>query len=202
MVKIRHRKRKTYTPKQQKNIADRLSVSTNIREELVLALDNKISGFRNIKWISKSKTYNTIKDIKFNLCMIILNEYNGHKKNHNIDKEYSSYSAVNCRKILGNNADKIMSMVFDIIHPSTTGETISLIEDKTTLKYKLKESAAKSAAPGTKNPGATLGPGPAAGPDGVADNAYIKQFKFQLVPKNKDGTYVQKGSGMIVKKLF
>ena len=139
MVKIRHRKRKTYTPKQQKNIADRLSVSTNIREELVLALDNKISGFRNIKWISKSKTYNTIKDIKFNLCMIILNEYNGHKKNHNIDKEYSSYSAVNCRKILGNNADKIMSMVFDIIHPSTTGETISLIEDKTTLKYKLKE---------------------------------------------------------------
>ena len=70
------------------------------------------------------------------------------------------------------------------------------------LKYKLKESAAKSATPGTKNPGATLGPGPAAGPDGVTDNAYTKQFKFQLVPKNKDGTYVQKGSGMIVKKLF
>ena len=73
---------------------------------------------------------------------------------------------------------------------------------KSKLKYKLKESAAKSATPGTKNPGATLGPGPAAGPDGVTDNAYIKQFKFQLVPKNKDGTYVQKGSGMIVKKLF
>ena len=40
------------------------------------------------------------------------------------------------------------------------------------LEYKLKESAAKSATPGTKNPGATLGPGPAAGPDGVTDNAY------------------------------
>jgi hypothetical protein len=53
-----------------------------------------------------------------------------------------------------------------------------------------------------QNPGATLGPGPAAGPDGVTDNAYTKQFKYRLVPKNKDGTYVQKGSGMIVKKLF
>ena len=53
-----------------------------------------------------------------------------------------------------------------------------------------------------QNPGATLGPGPAAGPEGVTDNAYTKQFKYRLVPKNKDGTYVQKGSGMIVKKLF
>ena len=53
-----------------------------------------------------------------------------------------------------------------------------------------------------KNPGATLGPGPKAGPDGVTNSAYTKQFKYRLVPKNKDGTYVQKGSGMIVKKLF
>ena len=50
--------------------------------------------------------------------------------------------------------------------------------------------------------GADLGPGPKAGPDGVTDSAYTKQFKYKLVPKNKDGTYVQKGSGMIVKKLF
>ena len=54
----------------------------------------------------------------------------------------------------------------------------------------------------SKDPGASLGPGPKAGPDGVTDNAYTKQFKYKLVPKNKDGTYVQKGSGMIVKKLF
>ena len=53
-----------------------------------------------------------------------------------------------------------------------------------------------------ENPGATLGPGPAAGEDGVSDNAYVKQFKYQLVPKNKDGTYVQKGSGLEVKKLY
>ena len=50
--------------------------------------------------------------------------------------------------------------------------------------------------------GATLGPGPTAGPDGVTDSAYTKQFKYKLVPKNKDGTYVQKGSGMIVRKLY
>tara|TARA_Y100000389_G_scaffold104145_1_gene100997 strand:- start:230 stop:865 length:636 start_codon:yes stop_codon:yes gene_type:complete len=50
--------------------------------------------------------------------------------------------------------------------------------------------------------GATLGPGPKATEDGVKDNAYVKQFKFKLVPKTKDGTYVQKGSGLEVKKLF
>ena len=50
--------------------------------------------------------------------------------------------------------------------------------------------------------GEDLGPGPKAGPEGVTDSAYTKQFKYQLVPKNKNGTYVQKGSGMIVKKLF
>tara|TARA_R100000900_G_scaffold77843_1_gene61488 strand:- start:1917 stop:2789 length:873 start_codon:yes stop_codon:yes gene_type:complete len=54
----------------------------------------------------------------------------------------------------------------------------------------------------SNDPGATLGPGPAAGPDGVTDSAYTKQFKYKLVPKNKNGTYVQKGSGLEVKKLF
>jgi len=49
--------------------------------------------------------------------------------------------------------------------------------------------------------GATLGPGPKASEDGVRDNAYVKQFKYQLVPKN-NGTYVQKGSGLEVKKLY
>jgi len=53
-----------------------------------------------------------------------------------------------------------------------------------------------------QHPGEDLGPGPKAGPDGVTDNAYTKQFKYKLVPKTKDGTYVQKGSGMIVKNLF
>ena len=47
-----------------------------------------------------------------------------------------------------------------------------------------------------KNPGATLGPGPAASPDGVKDNYYVKAFKFKLVPKKI------KDSGIIVKQLF
>ena len=44
--------------------------------------------------------------------------------------------------------------------------------------------------------GADLGPGPKAGPDGVTDNTYVKQFAYKLVPKKI------KGSGMIVKQLF
>ena len=52
-----------------------------------------------------------------------------------------------------------------------------------------------------QNPGATLGPGPKAGPDGVKDNYYIKAFKYKLVPKNNKGNYVQKGSGLEVKNV-
>ena len=52
----------------------------------------------------------------------------------------------------------------------------------------------------TKNlkegPGATLGMGPSAGPEGVKDNAYVKQFKYTLVPKKI------KGSGLEVKQLW
>ena len=54
----------------------------------------------------------------------------------------------------------------------------------------------------SNNPGASLGPGPKAGPDGVTDSAYTKQFKYKLVKKNKDGTYVQKGSTLPVRKLW
>ena len=50
--------------------------------------------------------------------------------------------------------------------------------------------------------GANLGPGPKATEDGVKDNAYVKQFKYKLVPKNKKGNYVQKGSGLEVDQLF
>ena len=50
--------------------------------------------------------------------------------------------------------------------------------------------------------GANLGPGPISSGDGVKDNAYVKQFKYKLVPKNKSGNYVQKGSGLEVKQLF
>jgi hypothetical protein len=52
----------------------------------------------------------------------------------------------------------------------------------------------------TKNlkegPGATLGMGPSAGAKGVNDNAYVKQFKYKLVPDKI------KGSGLEVKQLW
>lgn len=53
-----------------------------------------------------------------------------------------------------------------------------------------------------ENIGATLGPGPKAGPEGVTDNYYVKKFNYKLVPKDKNGNYVQKGSGLEVKNLF
>jgi hypothetical protein len=53
-----------------------------------------------------------------------------------------------------------------------------------------------------ENIGATLGPGPKAGPEGVKDNYYVKKFQYKLVPKDKKGNYVQKGSGLEVKNLF
>jgi hypothetical protein len=47
-----------------------------------------------------------------------------------------------------------------------------------------------------EGPGATLGMGPSAGSEGVKDNAYVKQFKYKLVPKKI------KGSGLEVKQLW
>jgi len=47
-----------------------------------------------------------------------------------------------------------------------------------------------------EGPGASLGMGPSAGSEGVKDNAYVKQFKYKLVPKKI------KGSGLEVKQLW
>jgi hypothetical protein len=47
-----------------------------------------------------------------------------------------------------------------------------------------------------EGPGATLGMGPSAGSEGVKNNAYVKQFKYTLVPKKI------KGSGLEVKQLW
>jgi len=63
------------------------------------------------------------------------------------------------------------------------------------LGYKLVDESAEQ-------PGEDLGPGPKATEDGVKDNYYVKAFKYKLVPKNKNGTYVQKNSGLEVNKLF
>ena len=49
--------------------------------------------------------------------------------------------------------------------------------------------------------GATLGPGPKSSEEGVKDNYYVKKFAYKLVPKDKNGNYVQKGSGLEVKNF-
>ena len=51
----------------------------------------------------------------------------------------------------------------------------------------------------TEGPGATFGPGPSAGPEGVKDNIYVKDFKYKLV--NKDAL-AKKAKGIIVKPLW
>ena len=135
MKKLRANKRRTFTPKQKKNQLDRLYVSTNIKEELLKALNTKIRGFRDIRWNVKSKKYKTIKDVKYNLLHIILNEYHGHIKSHKSDSNYSTYASVKLREVLGAESDKLMNLVFDKKHP---GNNVSLIGDKQTLKYKLK----------------------------------------------------------------
>ena len=65
------------------------------------------------------------------------------------------------------------------------GEGIGMATKSAFKKTKIKEG-----------PGATLGMGPSAGAEGVKDNAYVKQFKYKLVPKKI------KGSGLEVKQLW
>ncbi len=89
-----------------------------------------------------------------------------------------------------------------------TGSVEKVEGDKTFVRFdgstvkRFPSDRVKLVKEGKLGDGADLGPGPKAGPDGVTDSAYTKQFKYKLVPKTKDGTYVQKGSGMVVKKLF
>lgn len=132
--------RKIRVEKIAKNKADRSFVSHNIKEELLQALDTKIIGFRNIAWIVKSKKYNTIKDIKYNLIHIILNAYNGHIKRHKADDKFVSLHSVDNRRKLGAEADRLIDLVFDKKHPSAN---YNLVEDRVTLKYKLKEEIIK-----------------------------------------------------------
>jgi hypothetical protein len=86
-----------------------------------------------------------------------------------------------------------------------TGSVEKVEGDKTTVRFDgstVKRFPSNRVKLVKEDIGATLGPGPKAGPEGVKDNAYVKQFKYKLVPKTKKGTYVQKGSGLDVKKLF
>ena len=50
-----------------------------------------------------------------------------------------------------------------------------------------------------EGPGATLGPGPAAGPEGVKNNVYVKDFKYKLVNQK---ALNKKAKGIEVKQLW
>jgi uncharacterized protein YdhG (YjbR/CyaY superfamily) len=50
-----------------------------------------------------------------------------------------------------------------------------------------------------EGPGATFGPGPSAGPEGVKDNTYVKDFKYKLVDQK---ALNKKAKGIIVKPLW
>ena len=93
------------------------------------------------------------------------------------------------KKSRGVNEDEIDEM-------STSGAAGAYLT-KNAFKKPKKQKALESA----EQPGEDLGPGPKATENGVNDNAYVKQFKYKLVPKN-NGTFVQKGSGLEVKKLY
>ena len=88
-----------------------------------------------------------------------------------------------------------------------TGSVVKVEKDKTWVRFDgntVKKFNSNRVIPVQegKDPGATLGPGPKAGPDGVNDNYYVKAFKYKLVPKNKKGTYVQPPSTLPVRKLW
>lgn len=51
----------------------------------------------------------------------------------------------------------------------------------------------------TEGPGATLGPGPKAGPEGVKDNVYVKDFKYKLVNQKELN---KKAKGIEVKRVM
>ena len=51
----------------------------------------------------------------------------------------------------------------------------------------------------SEGPGATLGPGPKAGPEGVTDNVYVKDFKYKLVNQKELN---KKAKGIEVKRVM
>ena len=107
-----------------------------------------------------------------------------------------------------------MNEIIDLVHVKEpdgslygTGSVVKVEKDKTWVRFDgntIKKFDSNRVVPvqESQDPGARLGPGPKAGPDGVNDNYYVKAFKYKLVPKNKKGTYVQPPSTLPVRKLW
>ena len=113
-----------------------------------------------------------------------------------IRKLFNAYRT-HLRKNYNNEYSKMKISEEDIDEMSTSGGAGGYLGKYAFGKPKKQKDIEES----TEQPGEDLGPGPKASADGVKDNAYIKQFKYQLVPKDKNGNYVQKGSGLEVKNV-
>jgi len=80
----------------------------------------------------------------------------------------------------------------------TTGENTA-IPFKTSVKKNYGAYAQVGYKPVKEGPGANMGPGPKAGPEGVIDNVYTKSFKYKLVNRpalNKEA------KGIEIKRLW
>ena len=96
--------------------------------------------------------------------------------------------------LLKKAAEKAMTGEEEVEEMSTSAGAGSYL-----TKYAFKKPKKQKELP--EGIGATLGPGPKSSEEGVKDNAYVKQFSYKLVPKDKNGNYVQKGSGLEVKNF-
>ena len=85
------------------------------------------------------------------------------------------------RTHLRNEYPEQYKRITDLGEISTSGGAGSYL-----TKYAFKKPKKKKVDEVSKNPGATLGPGPKASEDGVKDNYYVKAFGYKLAPSVKN----------------
>ena len=85
------------------------------------------------------------------------------------------------RTHLRNEYPEQYKRITDLGEISTSGGAGSYL-----TKYAFKKPKKKKVDEASKNPGATLGPGPKASEDGVKDNYYVKAFGYKLAPSVKN----------------
>ena len=102
------------------------------------------------------------------------------------------------RTYLRNNKSEEYARVKGMNEMNTAGGSASFStgtgsQYATPFAFKKKKEVTES------TPGSALGPGPKADEEGVKDNAYVKQFKYQLVDRNKLN---KQAKGIEVKHLW
>ena len=106
---------------------------------MIDALDEKMIGFRDILWRSKSKRFRDkdAKTVKYELVILITDCYWKHELKHKSDKTYYSLFYEKLKSRLGKDYRKYIDTVFDI----KSGVAISspFTKNGLTQKYKLKD---------------------------------------------------------------